>query len=78
MGERDVTKKVLELPIPRYKRNDERHHALADLGARARAHASVLVSSKGFPKSLAQQRAWIRDQLKELLTQIDRIVKTFV
>ena len=74
MGERDIEKKVLELPIPRYKAGDGGHQALADLAARARKRATKLVTSAEFAKSIAARCGWLRAQLRNLLEQIDRKV----
>jgi hypothetical protein len=75
MGERDVTKKVLDLPVPRYSASDANHRSLAQLGAQARQAAAKLVPMKDFPKHLPQQRAFVRERLKQELGDIDRIVK---
>lgn len=75
MGERDIEKKVLELPIPRYDSKNGDHRALADLSRLACERATSLVGSAQFPKSLTQQRGWLREQLKPLLRDIDSIVK---
>src|SRR5439155_14934609 len=69
LGERDIEKKVLELPIPLYGAGNEDQKALAGLSARARERATQRVTSKDFPCSLPQQRAWIRDQLKPQLAE---------
>jgi hypothetical protein len=74
MGERDIHKKVLDLPIPRYDSTNKRHVALATLGAAARRRAALLITSTKLPKSLSQRRGWIRSQLKPTLQEIDQIV----
>ena len=77
MGERDIHKKALDLPIPRYK-DEARHRDLAALGAKARAQAAQAVTAAAFPSSLAQRRGWLREQLAELLADIDKIVKSLL
>ena len=74
MGVRDIHKKVLDLPIPRYNPGQEKRRALGNLGAEARRRASTLITSNVFPRSIAAQRAWIRVQLRDLLEQIDKVV----
>jgi SAM-dependent methyltransferase len=75
MGERDIEKKLLDLPIPRFKPEDSRHAALAQLGRQARERIRILLSHEGSPSSLARQRGWVREQLKNELAEIDQIVK---
>ena len=77
-GERDIHKKVLDLPIPRYNPVQEKHQALAQLGGEARKRATNLIASNDLPRSLASQRAWMREQLKGLLKDIDRLVKALL
>ncbi len=78
MGERDIHKKVLELPIPRYNSSSERHVMLSNLGSEARKRANKLITSKEFPRSLAARRSWIRGQLQDLLEEIDKLVKALL
>lgn len=77
LGERDVHKKLLELPIPSYDRESQGHLRLAELGDTAAKEAARLVGSDSFPSrmSLARQRGLIRQNLKETLAEIDRHVK---
>lgn len=78
MGERHIHKKVLDLPLPAFSEGNAAHQALAELGEQARVKAAVLVKSPDFPPHLARRRGWMREQLKELLAQIDEIVRTLV
>lgn len=78
MGERDIEKKVLELPIPRYDPSQEKHKAIARLSAQARHRAAKLILSSDFPRSLGQQRARVRGHMNDLLGDIDTIVKTLI
>lgn len=78
LGERDVTKKILDLPIPRYDATLQKHQALAGLGAKARERAANLITSEDFPRSLGAQRTWIRTELQDLLEEIDKLVKAIL
>lgn len=77
LGERDIHKKVLDLPIPVYNRKLEEHQRLAELGQRARDEAAAVAKSPSFPaaSSLARQRAFMRENLKKTLQEIDRLVR---
>jgi hypothetical protein len=74
MGERHIHKKVLDLPIPRYNSRNEIHRALSALGARAQKQAYGFIRNTPLPSSLARQRAIIRENLEEILSDIDDIV----
>ncbi len=78
MGERDIEKKLMDLPIPRFNPADSRHEALVHLGRQAREKARRFLKMSRPLTSLARQRAWIREQLKNELEEIDRIVKKLV
>jgi len=78
MGERDIHKKVLDLPLPAFSSANATHRTLAQLGEQARMKAAALVKSPDFPPHLARRRRWMREQLKDLLTRIDEIVRTLV
>lgn len=77
LGERDIHKKLLELPIPLYSSAFKDHRKLAELGAQARFAAAEIVKSSSFPSasSLARQRAAVRLALKDTLAQIDSLVR---
>jgi hypothetical protein len=77
LGERDIHKKLLELPIPLYSSAFKDHRKLAELGAEAREIAAEIVKSPSFPagSSLARQRAAVRTALKETLAEIDSLVR---
>jgi hypothetical protein len=80
LGERDVHKKILELPIPPYDQANKKHQALAELGGRAREEAAATVRSGGFPgaTSIGRKRAFVRKNLKVTLAEIDRIVRSIL
>jgi N-6 DNA Methylase len=73
LGERDIHKKLLELPIPTFDHEDPKHLAIAELGENAGKIAQKLVTSPGFPlkMSIARQRGIVRDVLAKELKEID-------
>jgi hypothetical protein len=77
LGERDVHKKVLELPIPTFDHASQDHCRLAELGELAAKEAAAIIKSQAFPagSSLARQRACVRHGLKSLLREIDKLVQ---
>jgi hypothetical protein len=75
MGERDIEKKLLDLPIPKFNSDIEAHEDLAELGREARKQGAALVGSAGFPDSLVKQREFIRCGLAQTLKNINRIAK---
>jgi hypothetical protein len=76
MGERDIEKKLLELPIPTFDHRNPKHNALADLGHSAWKKGKELVKSAEFPAgaSTARQRGFVRVNLESELSQIDKLV----
>jgi hypothetical protein len=77
LGERDIHKKLLDLPIPIFDPANPTHHAIAQLGAAAWSVAKQSMASKDFPAkgSIARQRAFVRKNLKAELDEIDELVK---
>jgi type I restriction-modification system DNA methylase subunit len=75
MGERDIHKKVLDVPFPVFNKEDERHKELVRLAKEAEARAKKATKLPSFPGHLPKQRAFIREQVAELLGQIDEIVR---
>jgi hypothetical protein len=77
MGERDIEKKLLELPIPTFDHENPKHNALADIGICVWKRAKEVVSAAEFPagSSTARQRGLLRANLKSELSQIDKLVK---
>lgn len=75
LGERDIHKKLMDLPIPRFNPENTRHAALVQLGRQAREKASEVLKMSAPPTSLARLRGQMRIQLKNELAEIDRIVK---
>ena len=74
-GERDIEKKVLELPIPSFKSANKLHSQLYKLSQKAHESAVDFVATATLQKSLARQRAAVRNHLKGIMDEIDSIVK---
>jgi type I restriction-modification system DNA methylase subunit len=76
LGERDVTKKLLELPIPTYNHEEKPHVALAEWGKTCATMAADATRSGEFPvdSALARQRAFVRTHLEAELKEIDKVV----
>jgi hypothetical protein len=76
LGERDIHKKLLELPIPIYNHEDSKHQKISELGARARETAVIAIKSGSFPMdcSIAKQRGFIRSHLETEMDEIDELV----
>jgi hypothetical protein len=76
LGERDIHKKLLELPIPTFDHEDSKHLTISALGATAREEAVKAVKSGEFPmnSSIANQRGFMRLHLKSALEEIDKLV----
>jgi hypothetical protein len=76
-GPRDIHKKVLELPIPRFRSDVPNHLQLAELGK----HCSEKVQdwlAQGGPgqvKSIGRLRGMVRQFLKDELAEIDGLVQ---
>jgi len=68
-------KKVLEMPIPRYRASMISTERFVDLGATCRTRAMDLAASPEFPKSLARRRGQVRAELAAALLGIDTVVK---
>jgi hypothetical protein len=76
LGERDIHKKLLELPIPTYKHDDPKHLKISALGAKARVEAAKVIATGEFPlgSGIAKQRGFIRTHLEAELEEIDALV----
>ncbi len=74
MGERDIHKKVLDLPIPRFDTENTGHTALASLGEKAHIKTREVLKHAELPKTIAQRRGVVRDALQDLLERIDETV----
>jgi Eco57I restriction-modification methylase len=80
LGERDIHKKLLELPIPTFDHENPKHRKISELGAKAREEAVKEIKSGVFPvdTSIARQRGFMRDHLKSELEEIDKLVATLL
>lgn len=75
LGERDICKKVLELPIPTFDKANAAHVRLAELGAVAARIVEKGVSEGSIAGSLAVQRRLARQAAAKELKEIDALVK---
>ena len=75
LGERDIEKKVLELPIPMFDAARKEHLVLVNLGERAEIAARNFLAENQIPKSLAGRRAVIRKAVAGTLTEINGLVE---
>jgi hypothetical protein len=71
MGERDIEKKVLELPIPIFDAENSAHSKLAELSADAHRNAAAYVAATVLPDSLAKRRGMVRKAVNQTIEQID-------
>jgi len=75
MGERDIHKKVLDVPFPVFNKENDSHRELAGLAVKAEGIAKGAVLTAAFPGHLPKRREFIRKQVALVLDQIDEIVK---
>jgi hypothetical protein len=77
LGERDIEKKLLDVPILTFDSGIALHRKLSELGRAAHRQAQAAVSDLYFPAgaSLARQRSYIRTALGETLAEIDVLVR---
>jgi hypothetical protein len=88
-GARDIHKKPLEFPIPRYDPSNEVHRRLAELGKKASEIAQSklpqLLSARGYDKKLKERGALmpqevatlrrdVKEMLDDIIKQIDDLV----
>lgn len=78
MGERDIEKKVLDLPIPLYNADRALHGRLSKLGTRAAAEAGGYLTSEFLPNGLGARRAEVRKAIAEIMDEIDDAVRTLL
>jgi hypothetical protein len=80
LGERDIEKKLLDVPIPLFVSTNPTHKTLVLLGERAHQEAQAALKSADFPSgpSLARQRSFIRKALEDTLGEIDGLVKVLL
>jgi len=76
-GPRDICKKVLELPIPKYNTSNPVHLSLAELSETCTQKVAQWVKSEGTgtSKSIGVLRRKVREMLSKELNEIDELVK---
>jgi hypothetical protein len=76
-GERDIHKKVLELPIPKYKPENKAHTQLRELAESCSLKVKDLVPSLAEKyDSIGKIRQVIKQELEVEIAQIDQLAKT--
>jgi type I restriction-modification system DNA methylase subunit len=78
MGERDIHKKVLDVPFPAFNRANAKHTDLVRLAKSAAVVAKQAVKTSGFPGHLPRQRAYIRTSAAAIMEKINAIVKLII
>ncbi len=74
-GPRDICKKVLEIPIPRYDPSDENHYALSQLGELCTRKVEQLLPQQAKSRSIGHTRRLIKAELKQELGEVDGVVR---
>ena len=74
-GPRDIHKKVLEIPIPKYNPSDENHRALYHLGEQCTRRVEQLLPQHTMSRSIGHNRRLIKAELKSELDQIDELTR---
>ncbi len=72
-GARDIHKRPLQLPIPRFDQSDYSHARLAELGKSCRKRVSKELSRLADYKSIGRARSEIRDTLSDQLEEINKL-----
>ena len=78
MGERDIEKKVLELPIPLFDEKKPHHRKLANLSTEAHRQAAHFTAATTMPDSLAKKRGMVREAVTDAIQEIDAIVEALL
>ena len=80
LGERDIEKKLLDVPIPRYNPENHIHRTLSKHGAQAHREAKGWVADLAYPASasLARRRSYVRTAVRDTLKAIDELVKPLI
>jgi len=78
-GERDIHKKVLELPLPKFNPKNEKHMELVKLGKQAQTKAQKLIADLEAKYSgIGKIRQLIKVEIAEDLLKIDKIVRELI
>ena len=75
LGERDIEKKVLELPIPLFDSSRKEHNELAQLSGIAELEVRKLLATNEMPTTLGGRRAAVRKAVAGILSDINRLVE---
>jgi hypothetical protein len=75
LGERDIHKKVLEIPIPQFDRKDSIHSRMAVLGKECTAKVSGFAQSGELKGTLAAKRAKARSLLSVEMKEMSQLVR---
>jgi len=78
MGERDIHKKVLDVPFPSYDKDNSTHRDLVQFAKDSAKAANKATRLPGFPGHISGQRAFIRVQLEKIRAEMDRLVKSII
>ncbi len=74
-GPRDICKKVLELPVPEFRKQNPKHLRLAELAEACEAKVQDIRASLKEEGTIGRARAAVRQALKNELQEIDSLVK---
>ena len=78
-GERDIHKKVLELPLPKFNPKNKDHLELVKLAKEAQAKASKIVPElERRYSSIGKIRQVVKSETEEELLKIDKIVRDLI
>jgi methylase of polypeptide subunit release factors len=81
-GPRDVSKKILEVPLPEYDASSERHQRLASLGRQAKKRTADFLAVQDLSglggRKLGSLRLEVREHLEETLEGIDAVLEEMV
>ncbi len=72
-GARDIHKRPLKLPIPKFDSADIAHARLADLAETCRKRVSAETNSLAKYGSIGRARSFVREMLKEELEEVNRL-----
>lgn len=79
-GPRDIHKKVLELPIPKFEAENPQHQRLSALGGQCTKKVQTWLSQGGSGKvtSIGRLRQMVRQMLNSELSEIDELVASLL
>jgi len=78
-GERDIVKKVLELPLPRFNPKNEKHNKLVELAKEAHEKAAKTIPElEEKYRSIGKIRSLLKAELSKEILGIDKIVRELI